>query len=224
MTLVATLHLRCADFSLVTALAAAPDTTVEVEAAMADDPSRPVLFVWASGGSLDRFADALASTGDAVRVDCLDGGDGDGDGDDRRLYRVRLDPSTPSVYETALDVGACVLDVGATAEHAVFRLRFPDRDALVTFRETLVSAGIDVTTRYLGTSRDAGRETLTRKQRETLAAAVDAGYFAVPREATLADVAGTLGVSRQATSERLRRGMASLARDAVGDGTVEDAG
>jgi len=213
MTLVATLHLHHADFSLVTALAAAPATTVEVEATMAADPSRPVLYVWASGGALERFADALASADDTACVVCLDDG-GDSE-DDRRLYRVRLAPSTPSVYETALDVGASVIDVGATAEHASFRLRFPDRDALVAFRETLVDAGIDVTTRALGASDDAAAKRLTQKQRETLATAVDAGYFSVPREATLADVAETLGVSRQAASERLRRGMESLARDAV---------
>ncbi|MBP2251724.1 putative DNA binding protein [Halarchaeum solikamskense] len=213
MTLVATLHLHCADLSLVTALAAAPSTTVEVEATMAADPSRPVLFVWARGRELDRFADALASADDTARINCLD--DGDDVGGDQRLYRVQLAPSTPSVYETALDVGAPVLDVGATPEYASFRLRFPDRDALVAFREALVDVGIDVTTRSLGASRDAEAERLTRKQRETLAAAVDAGYFSVPREATLADVAGALDVSRQAASERLRRGLESLARDAV---------
>ncbi|GAA0289895.1 helix-turn-helix domain-containing protein [Halarchaeum salinum] len=216
MTLVAKLHLHCDDFPLVTAVAAAPSTTVDVEATMAESPERPVVFVWASGDSLDRFADALAAANDTANVDCLDGSG------DRRYYRVTLAPSPCSIYGTALDVGASVLDCGATADYLTYRLRFPDRDALVAFREALLDNGIDVTTRYLGTDDGTTGEPVTRKQRETLSAAVDAGYFAVPREATLADVAETLGVSRQAASERLRRGMETLARDATRDAADTD--
>nr|WP_255473553.1 helix-turn-helix domain-containing protein [Halogeometricum sp. CBA1124] len=58
---------------------------------------------------------------------------------------------------------------------------------------------------------------MTDLQRETLALAIRRGYFEVPRSATLSDLAAELGVSKQAVSERLRRALALLARDAVGE-------
>jgi predicted DNA binding protein len=47
---------------------------------------------------------------------------------------------------------------------------------------------------------------LTDEQREALLAAVLGGYFGVPRGTTLGDVAAELDISRQAASERIRRG------------------
>lgn len=58
---------------------------------------------------------------------------------------------------------------------------------------------------------DLGLEfSLTDVQRETLLAAHETGYFEVPREATLGDLAEQLGVTDTAASQRLRRGMATL--------------
>lgn len=46
---------------------------------------------------------------------------------------------------------------------------------------------------------------LSDKQLLVLEAAVRLGYFAVPRDCTLEDVAAACGISHQAASERLRR-------------------
>lgn len=48
---------------------------------------------------------------------------------------------------------------------------------------------------------------LTDRQRECLAVAARAGYFAVPRDCTLADVAATLDVDKSSASETLRRAL-----------------
>jgi len=48
---------------------------------------------------------------------------------------------------------------------------------------------------------------LTPEERETLRVALDAGYFEVPRAATLVDVADALDRSEVEVSARLRRGM-----------------
>ena len=45
--------------------------------------------------------------------------------------------------------------------------------------------------------------TVTEKQREAVRAAVEMGYYAEPREASLSDLASRLGVSRSALSQRL---------------------
>lgn len=51
---------------------------------------------------------------------------------------------------------------------------------------------------------------LTARQREVLTVALEAGYYAVPREATLTDVAETLGVSKSTCSDILHRCESSI--------------
>ncbi|MBX0288087.1 helix-turn-helix domain-containing protein [Halomicroarcula sp. F28] len=47
---------------------------------------------------------------------------------------------------------------------------------------------------------------LTSRQQECLAVALRKGYFSVPRECTLADVAATIGVDKSTASKTIRRG------------------
>jgi predicted DNA binding protein len=77
------------------------------------------------------------------------------------------------------------------------------------FSEALESAGLAY---ELLSKVDADREEtlLTARQREVLAAALRAGYFEVPRECTLADVAAAVGVDKSTASGVLRRGEARL--------------
>ncbi|WP_435096674.1 helix-turn-helix domain-containing protein [Halarchaeum sp. P4] len=214
MTLIAELRVSSRELPLVTALEASPETTLEVESAMAGDPNRPALFMWASGGDLDAFeaaADEDRAVGAVERLEDLG---------ERRLYRVTVAEGAPVVlYRETVNVGAARLDVQATVEGIETRIRFPDREALVTFRERLVDRGVDVTVRRLYSERkaDGDEHGLTEKQYETVETALEAGYFGVPRGATLSEVAAELGVSRQAASERIRRAMATLAADAVED-------
>lgn len=53
---------------------------------------------------------------------------------------------------------------------------------------------------------------LTDRQREVLDAAVREGYFAVPRECTLAELADSLGVDKSTASTVLRRGESRLVK------------
>lgn len=51
---------------------------------------------------------------------------------------------------------------------------------------------------------------LTRGQREVLVAAMERGYFEVPRRASLVDLGESLDISDSAASQRLRRGLSEL--------------
>lgn len=53
---------------------------------------------------------------------------------------------------------------------------------------------------------------LTERQREVLDAALELGYFEVPRECTLAELADAVGVDKSTASTVLRRGEATLVR------------
>lgn len=56
----------------------------------------------------------------------------------------------------------------------------------------------------------AERWNVTPRQEEALRAAVERGYFTVPREATAVEVAADLGISKSAFIERLHRGQHAL--------------
>jgi hypothetical protein len=60
--------------------------------------------------------------------------------------------------------------------------------------------------------REESDDLLTDRQREVLEAAVHAGYFEVPRDCTLADIADDLDVDKSTASTVLRRGQSRLVR------------
>lgn len=77
--------------------------------------------------------------------------------------------------------------------------------------------GVDATVERVGgydPRRDPGTA-LTERQREVLAAAVDLGYYDVPREATLAEVADELDIAGSTVSTHLRKAEAAVVREAV---------
>lgn len=57
---------------------------------------------------------------------------------------------------------------------------------------------------------DEQETVLTDRQRECLTVAQRRGYFAVPRECTLADLADVLDVDKSTASETIRRGTARI--------------
>ncbi|RQH01914.1 helix-turn-helix domain-containing protein [Natrarchaeobius oligotrophus] len=70
-----------------------------------------------------------------------------------------------------------------------------------------VPDGIETTVERVGEYRGGGRavETLTARQREALRVARDLGYFAVPREASVEDVAAELDCAPGTAAEHLRK-------------------
>jgi hypothetical protein len=95
------------------------------------------------------------------------------------------------------------------------------------FQAACEDAGVGLGLRriYSAADPDAGDPALddpiglTPARRETLLTALEVGYFAVPRETTLVELAAELGISDQAVSERLRRAQAKLLTTTLVGGT-----
>ena len=89
---------------------------------------------------------------------------------------------------------------------------FPDRESLSQAHDATPEArfGFDVTTIYGTEDPRPVRHGLTDGQRDTLVAAFEAGYFTVPREITLKELAEQRDSSHQALSEQLRRATGTL--------------
>lgn len=93
-------------------------------------------------------------------------------------------------------------------------LRFATHDDLSEFSTYCSDAAIrfDVTQVTGFGGSPVSSCVLSTKQREALELAVREGYFDVPRRVSLDELADDVGLSHQAYSERLRRGIDTLAR------------
>lgn len=83
------------------------------------------------------------------------------------------------------------------------------RAELGELRATLEASGLAYELQSLVGQAETGG-LLTDRQREVLAVAMREGYFEVPRECTLAELAETVGVDKSTASTVLRRGEATL--------------
>ncbi|WP_277555896.1 helix-turn-helix domain-containing protein [Halobaculum limi] len=117
--------------------------------------------------------------------------------------------------------GACTEAV-ATGKMWYLQLRFRSRERLSTWYRRCSERGIRVDVERIVESDagerlpDGSQAAMTEAQREALTTALAAGYFSVPRGATLEEVAVELGISDTATSQRIRRGIRNLLDESLG--------
>jgi predicted DNA binding protein len=108
------------------------------------------------------------------------------------------------------------------ATYTRFRARVPTREALSAHRDECVEQGLDFHLNRLYREEqdqqtgDADKFGLTPIQRETLEKALSDGYFDVPQQTNQETLATEFGVSNQALSARLRRGLNTLLMHTIG--------
>ena len=201
-----------AEFTLISpvfadALAACPDTRVVFvqEAVPADRAAW--MAVWVVGDA-PRFEAAMDDDATVAGYERL------ATSADRTLYRIEVaDEVRPKLtYDSFVDADGVALSSVADADGWHVRARFPDREALTRHCDRCRAMGVGFELDSVYTADETGERSLTGPQREALTAALEMGYFSVPREATAGDVADRLGVTKQAVSERLRRAMRTAAR------------
>lgn len=130
--------------------------------------------------------------------------------------------------QEAVDTRAPTADaIGAGTDVWRFQLRAPTREHLGALYEACEDYGMDPRIQQVITSpvrTDGNQWGLTNKQQEALLAAYEGGYYDVPRERSLTELADDCGISRQAFSRRLMRGIGSiLSHTLVVEETLVDA-
>lgn len=136
----------------------------------------------------------------------------------QHLYAIDWDISEDELFTAIRESGAHVLDATGTQDRWEFRLWFPDHEHVSRFNEILeeVSIQIDVEGIYNPTNPEAGPwYGLTKPQRDALGRAVEAGYYDIPRRISTNELADEFDISDQALTERLRRAIGTLARNAI---------
>lgn len=208
MSAIAEFTLAPEKLSFASALSATPSVELEVEREYGAQSAMPVVFCWARGKDLDAFETSLADDETVTDVNRL------GDSTSRRLYRMRLTRAAPVVtYDIWVEQGAARLEMRYADGRWHARMRFPDRETVGAFRDFCSDHELDFELDSLydtDPERGPPRDRLTTSQREMLHLAHERGYFEIPRETTLSELADELDISNQAASERLRRGCARL--------------
>lgn len=212
MSVIGEYAVRSEDLALGATLRTVSGVELDVERAYATDPTKPILFVWATVPDVAAFDAALESDSTVGEFEVLSEVDGD------RLYRIATtDRIGVALYPAWVELGAERLEARYADGWWHARTRFPDREALSAYRQYLQDNDVEFRLErlYGSTKRENGDRALTDEQRETLELAYEVGYFDVPRSATTTDLAAELGVSNQAVSERLRRGYARLVEETI---------
>ena len=187
-----------------------PGTSLTVEGMTTSDCETLSMVLWAEGTDFDAFETALERTDEINDVEAWSEST-----DGCKLYRMRL-PVEATDYRAWAEHGGALLGCTLDGEGMVVRMRFPDREALVDYRRHCRECGCSFELRELTTSDGqlAGHDALTSGQRALLTAAVEGGYFEIPREISMSDLAARFGISDQAASERLRRALSNTLGDA----------
>ncbi|WP_049972887.1 helix-turn-helix domain-containing protein [Haladaptatus cibarius] len=194
------------EFILRETLEAVPDVRIEIERVVADSQHVTPYF-WVTGEQLDAFECALEADKSVEAVIQLE------DHSDKQFYRVVWQQRIGTISHAVSKAKATILEATSEGREWNLKLLFPDESSLTDFHDycTEHSLSFQLTRLYESRHPDAlGKYEVTTKQREALLVALESGYFSVPRDITLEDVAVELDISPNALSTRLRRGHANL--------------
>jgi predicted DNA binding protein len=138
------------------------------------------------------------------------------------LFRVDWATDLNGVIGAINESEAVLLEARGHGDQWSFRMRFPDRQGLSTFYQRCLDQDVSLELTEVNDpfgSLNLDRFGLTNLQRETLLTALERGYFSVPREITLRELAEEIGISDTACSQRLRRGLTAVLSSIELDGS-----
>ena len=202
MSTIAEFRLPAEDTALSVALEYVPTATVELEPSV----SKTLPCLWIADASRDAIESALEEDPTVESFELLV------EADERLLYDVTFAPDAQSLLDELLADGGSLLEATATNGWWQIRMRFRDRDDLCRTHDRLVERGVNADLRRVTELTDDSRShtRLTPEQQEALSAAFEHGYFEIPRQISMEELAVELGISHQALSERLRRAYETL--------------
>ena len=141
------------------------------------------------------------------------------------LLRLVWEREVRGLLGAIADSDVVLISGVGTAERWRIEVRGEDRAAVSAFQARCVDHGVPIelsALHALSRIRERSGQVLTEAQREALLLAYERGYFRSPRETTLDEIAGELGITGQSLGSRLRRGIERLVADAVVDAETGD--
>lgn len=205
-------------FALADTLPEYPDVAVEADrmAAHVSDTTMPC--IWADDGDADGFRAAVAA--DRTVEEVLSTASFNGE----RLYHLQWRDEIEEMVLELIDHQGIILEASGRGDTWRLRIRFMTREQFQNFQEYFAEREPSFQLRQLFSAKHPRhtRGDVTPEQHEALTAAVEVGYFKVPRDGSIQEIANRLGVSDQAVSERIRRGTENLVRDMLTTEPIQD--
>ncbi|MDQ2052487.1 helix-turn-helix domain-containing protein [Natronolimnohabitans sp. A-GB9] len=185
-------------------------------------------LVWVSGPDretvrealeADPSVDVIATLGDETQTD------GASIDHERWLFRLEFGAESKLFEQIVMENDGAILEACGENGSWSVTLLFHDREALSECYALFEQYEFRMEVRRLaGVDDVASAQTpLTQTQYETICKAHELGYFDIPREITLKELAAELDISHQALSERLRRSQAALVSAELTDGMTPTA-
>lgn len=199
------------DLALSHSLEALPKLRFELERIVTSGDEALMPMLWARGTARQEVEETLESDPTVDNVELL------GDFEDEWLFRMEWIGHVDLIVQMLTNSEATILDAVGHQDRWKLRVLYPRRSLFSKTHEFCEAHGIsfDVTSIRELDEDPAGRYGLTSAQYEVLAEASRRGYFKIPREISLEELAEELDVSHQAASERLRRATDALVEDAL---------
>lgn len=199
------------EFTLGEVLSGPPGLHIEVER-IVPTGTQVMPFVWATGEDHEMFEKRVRDRPEVKEFLALDRVDDSG------LYRIEWEERPTDLLQGIAETQATVMEAKGDGNW-LFRLRFNDHDRLSQFHNYCTDHDIRIhieRTYTFSEEADQRRQFgLSEQQREALVLALRRGYFDTPSEVQLAELAEELDISRQAVSNRIRRGNEKVLRSTL---------
>lgn len=192
-------------------LDACEESAIELESVVPiGDTSVPLLRVF---GPTDGFREAVRANPLVSDLRLISESDG------QAVYAMEWDQTGDTFVDGLRKTDGRVLSATRRDDQKwVFDLLFETAHSLSAFQHHCFQYGIPIEIERVGQlppSRHSREYGLTDQQRTALVAALEAGYYEIPRRVSTQDLADTLGISDQAVTERLRRAIRNLGSNTV---------
>ncbi len=188
-----------------------PNVTVELERVVPLQ-NRAIPYIWVSGVSRADFDDVFDSDGEISRLNVVD------ELDDRVLVRVEWAEDHNGLARAIEHSEVTLLSAVGTTDGWQVEVRGDDRGSISRFHDMCTERGVParlVTLHRLTPDAHADTTGLSSPQREALLFAYEQGYYDSPRSTNLSAISEHFGISRQAVSNRLKRGTRHLIENVV---------
>ncbi|MFC6733434.1 MULTISPECIES: helix-turn-helix domain-containing protein [unclassified Haladaptatus] len=218
MTVIVRGSIPADEFALNHVLCSYPDVEFDIERVVKSGEDAVMPLVWVRGTDREDFEQLLEEDETVNSVSLL------ADLGDEYLYRMEWVDQVILLLDMLTSSKATILDAYGRNDRWTLRVMYPDRERFSDNYDFAEDVGVTFEIESIREldEEPAGRFGLTKSQYETLITAVEHGYFEVPRDSSLEDLAEKFDVSHQALSERLRRGMKALVEDALVIGHVDE--
>lgn len=206
------------EFALHHVLTSCPGVEIEIERIVKSGEKAVIPLVWERGADRESFEAALDDDPTVQDFTLL------AEFENELLYRMEWIEQVRLLLQMLTNSEATVLDAVGHRDRWHLRIMYPDRDLLSNTHEFCEEYGLSFEVESVREmeGEPAGRYSLTENQYQALVTALERGYYSVPREITLEELADELGMSHQALSELLRRGTQGLIEDALVVGELHD--